>query len=219
MTGIVVSKYKFNIIYEDDSLFLVDKPSGLLTMQAPDSRAETLIDLVNKYFKKKGYLTRAYLCHRLDRDTSGIILLAKGKSVQRIMMDLFKERKIFKEYIAFVKGMPARQRGEIEYRINGQTAKTHYQIIKGGHKFSVLKLQPVTGRKNQIRLHLRKIGHPILGDRRFNRGRDFPVKFRRVALHAAKIVFFHPVTGKKMSFGADMPADMKKFLFEYQVKL
>ena len=210
-------KNRFDIIYEDESLFLVNKPSGLLTVQAPGSRAETLDGLVNKYFRGKKYETHAFLCHRLDRETSGVILLAKGRRAQRLMMELFKKRKIFKEYIAFVRGVPKQAKGVIRHRINGQFAETHYQIVKNARVFSILRLHPITGRKNQIRLHLQKIGHPVLGDRRFNVGRLFPVKFKRTALHAARITFSHPVTGAKLSFAADLPSDMKELLSDYQI--
>ena len=186
---------------------VVDKPSGLLTVATPKKERWTLSSLLN-----------AYPAHRLDRETSGLVLFAKTKRFQRSLMQEFRRRKIKKSYIAFAQGSVTPREASIAKKVQDNTfepakyAITRYKLLENRKGFSVVQVMPVTGRTNQIRIHFKQIGHPLVGERRFAFARDFKIKFRRVALHAGEIEFLHPLTGKKMSFHSDLPCDMQEFL-------
>lgn len=183
-----------NIIFEDQYLLAVNKPSGMLVIP-------TLCNLVN-----------AYPCHRLDRDTTGIVLFAKDKETEQKMFLQFKQRRVKKKYTAFVSGYPKYNSGVIAKRIEGIEAITKYHVLEKKEGYSILEVEPITGRTNQIRIHLKSIGHPVLGERKYAFGKDFKVKFRRTALHAKELSFVHPVTGKIINLKAAIPEDMKKML-------
>jgi len=208
---------RYKIIYEDDRLIVVDKPSGMLVIPTPKQEKNTLTDLLNKELDRRGIEANAYPCHRIDRETSGLIIYAKGKSTQKLMMDLFKTRKVSKKYIAIVRGTVKKSFDTIKSSIYNRNRKrseeaiTRYKVVSRTKDFSVLEVEPVTGRTNQIRIHLADIGHPILGERIYAFRRDFKIRFNRVALHASRIEFAHPVTGAKMVFESPLPEDMLKF--------
>jgi RluA family pseudouridine synthase len=203
------------IIYEDDSLLVVNKPSGLLTIPAPGKNASTLTDILNADAVQKGLSYRFHPCHRLDRDTSGLIIYAKGKAVQKVMMDLFRQKKVRKKYIAFVQGGFPASTGHINYPIEGIPAETDYRVQTRKKEFSVVELVPVTGRTNQLRIHCKHIGHPILGERKFAFGRDFTLKAKRLCLHAQSLTFAHPVSGKDIKIGSELPEYFHLFLKEH----
>lgn len=200
-----MSNYK--IIYEDEAVLVVDKPPGLLTIATPKKEKYTLSSLLN-----------AYPAHRLDRETSGLILFAKTKSIQQRLMDEFRNHKVKKCYIAFVQGAPKQKNGAISRKVRdnpyepAKPALTKYRVIEARNGFSVLEVVPVTGRTNQIRIHFKQLGHPLVGERRFAFAKDFKIKFRRAALHAADLGFIHPLTARAMSFHSGLPADMQEFL-------
>jgi 23S rRNA pseudouridine1911/1915/1917 synthase len=210
------------MLYEDDAVIVVDKPAGILTIPAPGKEKHTLIDLVNAQFGGAGY--KLHLCHRLDRDTSGAIMFAKGKANQQQMMELFHRHEVKKKYLAFVRGTPHPDRGEIKVPIKdfsqkkfkrnapGRPAVTRYRVVKSGQEFSVVEAEPVTGRTNQIRIHFAKIGHPLLGERVYAFRKDFTVKFRRTALHSQELFWRYPGTNKPVHIICEMPQDMTEFL-------
>jgi 23S rRNA pseudouridine1911/1915/1917 synthase len=216
---------RLKIVFEDSALIAVDKPSGMLVIETPKREKNTLTHLLNEYLDSCGVEANAHPCHRIDRETSGLILYAKGKSVQRAMMDEFKNRRVKKAYVAFVDGKIPRPRGTIDGNLfnrnkaRAERAITNYTTIEARPDFSVVEAEPVTGRTNQIRRQFADIGHPLLGERVFAFGRDHAVKFRRVALHARVLQFVHPVTGSKVSLRAELPADMKAFLEERGVRM
>ncbi len=220
----------YKIIFEDEALIAVDKPSGLLVIETPKKEKNTLTRHMNDLLDSKGIKTNAYPCHRIDRETSGLILYAKGKSIQRLMMEEFKRRKVKKSYIAYIHGYPKNPSGTIKsylYNKNkhrNELAITKYRVVRtSGHpadnrgsrrvarSFSVVEVEPVTGRTNQIRRHFSRLGHPLLGERVFAFARDYELKFRRVALHAKSLEFTHPVTKKRICLSADLPQDMESF--------
>ncbi|MFA5336491.1 MAG: RluA family pseudouridine synthase [Candidatus Omnitrophota bacterium] len=199
-----------NIVYEDDRVMVVEKPAGMLVTPAPGSNHNTLTDQLNK-----GRVGPAvHPCHRIDMDTSGLILYAKGKGTQEALMEDFKQRRVKKSYIAFVNGRIGNREGAIELPIEGKRAVTKYRLTEQRKDFAVLDVEPVTGRTNQIRIHLKAAGHPLVGERKFAFAKDFKLKFRRAALHSHRIEFPHPGTGEMMSFVSPMPDDMKRFLEE-----
>jgi 23S rRNA pseudouridine1911/1915/1917 synthase len=200
------------IVYEDDWLMVLDKPSGLLTIPTPRNELRTLTSILNEELIKLGKNYRAHPCHRLDRETSGLIIYAKGKSVQKKMMDEFRQRRIKKTYIAFVQGAPAKDQGEINYPVEGLGAATKYKVIQKKNDFSVVEVNPLTGRTNQIRIHFRQLGHPIVGETKFSFRKDFALRFKRLCLHAKSLEFTHPITGKNIYLSPDLPKDLKEFL-------
>lgn len=182
-------------------MLVVDKPAGLLTIPTPKNEPRTLTSILG-----------LYPCHRLDRETSGLIIYAKGKSIQKKMMDLFKEKKVSKSYIAFVQGRVTGLQGEIKNRIEGLSAVTRYRVIEQRNNFSIVRVSPVTGRTNQIRIHFKLIGHPLLGEKKFAFRRDFKLKANRLCLHAKALEFIHPVSHKVISLDSELPQAMKNFL-------
>ena len=200
------------IIYEDDWLLIVNKPAGLLTIPTPKNEQRTLTSILNDDLKKKGLLYRLHPCHRLDRETSGLIIYAKGKSIQKKMMQEFKQKRVKKKYIAFVQGPLSKKQGEIKNSIEGLSAITKYKVIERRKDFSVVEVQPLTGRTNQIRIHFKQIGHPILGETKFAFRRDFKIKAKRLCLHAKNLEFIHPVKKKMVFLSCELPSGMKDLL-------
>jgi 23S rRNA pseudouridine1911/1915/1917 synthase len=200
------------IIYEDDWLVIVDKPAGLLTIPAPKKNLRTLTDILNEDLKSKGLSYRLHPCHRLDRETSGLIIYAKGKSVQKKMMDLFKNQRINKTYIAFVQGKINEDRGQINKPIDGISALTSFRVLERRKNFTIVELNPKTGRKNQIRIHFKSIGHPLVGETKFAFRKDYRLRAKRLCLHAKSLEFTHPVTGKLIRKESKLAAELEKFL-------
>jgi 23S rRNA pseudouridine1911/1915/1917 synthase len=200
------------VAFEDQWLLILDKPEGLLVIPTPKGEDRTLTNLLNEGLKRDNVPYRLHPCHRLDRDTSGLIVYAKGKSIQKKMMDEFRDRKIKKTYIAFVQGRLKNPNGQITAPIEGRPAVTKYRVLQARDGFSVVEVAPETGRKNQIRLHFKRLGNPILGDTRFVFRRHFKVKAKRLCLHANALEFAHPVTGKKIFAQSQLPAKMGQML-------
>lgn len=197
---------------------IVDKPSGVLVIPTPKKETTTLTHLLNQELDRRGVEVNAYPCHRIDRETSGIVIYAKGKSAQRKMMEEFKQRLVRKSYIAFVQGIVRKDQGALKgYLFNRNKHKnelmiTNFQVLQRRKDFSVLELQPLTGRKNQIRIQCKELGHPLLGEDVYAFRKDFQLRFKRLALHAQGVEFTHPVTGQMVSLKAPLPEDMAGFL-------
>jgi len=202
----------FKILYEDDYIMAVDKPAGMLVIPTPKAETNTLTALLNRELDARGIEANAYPCHRIDRETSGLILYAKGKKIQQVMMEEFRRHRVGKSYLAFVHGRLANKAGGIDRPIEGKRSITKYKVLEERRDFSVVRVEPVTGRTNQIRIHFKAAGHPLVGERRFAFAKDYKLKFRRAALHSNKIEFEHPVTKKPLVFTASLPEDMAKFL-------
>src|SRR4030042_2432042 len=184
------------VVYEDDWLLVVNKPAGLLSIPTPRNERYTLTAVLNGELKDKKIAYRLHPCHRLDRETSGLVIYAKGKAMQKKTMELFKEKKIKKSYIAFVHGSLTHAESEINYPLEKRPALTKYRVIEYRKEFSIVEIMPLTGRTNQIRLHFKYIGHPLVGETKYAFRRDFKLKAKRVCLHAKTIDFIHPVTKK-----------------------
>lgn len=204
MTSSYKPSFSLPILYEDEDLMVCDKPSGLIT---------------DRNLFKKILGEEPYLVHRLDKETSGVILIAKNKKMQKQLEALFRKREVLKVYLALVLGRVKGEKGKIESRLevkkrgeelfveeakgeNGELAITYWQVLKKGKKATLLQCIPKTGRTHQIRVHLSTKGHPILGDLRY--GRESP-DCKRLMLHAFKIAFFHPKTGKKLEVTSHPP--------------
>ena len=215
------------ILYEDHQYIVFNKPTGLLVIPSPKETQRTLVNIVNKeYSSSQG--ERLHPCHRLDRGTSGAIIFAKGKRTQFEMMQLFHKKGVQKKYIAFVKGCMKKQKGVINFAIQdyfkkkysiksqAKIANTHYSVISVKKSFSVVEVCPQTGRTNQIRIHFKMLGHPLLGERVYAFAKDFPVRFKRLALHACYLCWEHPRTHKNIVISSQLPEDMAQFLKEHR---
>ena len=200
------------VIYEDDWFLIVDKPPGLLSIPAPGKQARTLTGILNEELVKKGVSYRLHPCHRLDKDTSGLIIYAKGKSSQKKMMNEFKARKVKKTYLAFVQGIIKEDSGRIERPVDGRPAVTCFRTLGRRGGFTVLEVTSLSGRKNQLRIHLRGIGHPLVGESKFAFRKDYSLKAKRACLHAGFLEFTHPVTKKTVRVKSRIPKDMEGFL-------
>lgn len=200
------------IVYEDDWLLVVNKPAGLLSVPTPGNEPRTLTSILNHDGEERGKKYRLHPCHRLDRETSGLMIYAKAKSVQKKMMDAFRNRLVSKKYIAFAHGKLSHFQGRISSAIEGKSALTKYKVIQEKTNYSVLEVIPVTGRTNQIRIHFKNIQHPLVGEDKFVFRKDFALRFKRLCLHAQELGFTHPITGKHLCLRLAMPIDMEKFL-------
>jgi 23S rRNA pseudouridine1911/1915/1917 synthase len=215
------SKQPFEIVFEDDYIIVLNKKAKLL-IQPTKKERYTLTYALNQYLNEKK--ERAIPCHRLDRETTGLIIYVKDRVVGRRVMEQFKRREIKKRYIAFVKGKLKKKKGVLEgyildregreHKERPKKAKTFYQVRREFGNFSVVELEPLTGRTNQLRIQLAKLGNPILGERKYAFRRDFKVNFRRLALHAFYISFIHPVSKERVNLKIDLPQDMKDFLLK-----
>jgi RluA family pseudouridine synthase len=217
------------VLYEDDQFMAFYKPAGILSVPAASrmEKDQSLEDVVNEYYREEVNGVpgpKLHPCHRLDRETSGAIFFAKGKQNQQLLMDLFHKRQVHKKYIVFVHGRVSRPAGTINIPVkdsfadkfspasDAKDALTKYRVIEKRTNFSIVEAEPVTGRTNQLRLHFKAIGNPIVGENKYIFRKDYDLRFKRTALHAAEIAFKHPVTGKAVEVKAPLSADMMNFL-------
>ena len=209
---------RYKVIYADDCLMVVDKSSGLLIIPTPKKEQNTLTSLLNMELDRRGIEANAYPCHRLDRETSGLIVYSKGKAAQKLLMEQFQKREVKKSYIAIVQGVVNKDSDTIKSAIYNrnkgryEAAITKYRVLQRHRDLTVLEAEPVTGRTNQIRIHFQKMGHPIVGERVYAFRKDFNLKFKRLCLHAAKIAFKHPVTGEAMEFESPLPEEIENLI-------
>ncbi len=204
-------------IYEDDHLAVFNKPPGILTIPASGGREQDLTSFLNSLNAGQDGLPRYHPCHRLDRETSGLIIYARGKSARKKMMDLFRERAVSKTYLAVLHGSPAEGKMIIRSPIEGKPASTSYEVLLRRPAFSVVNAAPETGRTNQLRIHFTRIGHPIVGESKFVFRRDFALRAKRVMLHAWRLEFRHPYSGKDIVLSAPLPVDMRNFFVKHGV--
>ena len=214
---------RIRILYEDSDLVVVDKAAGLLTVPSPEVRYETAETFLNAHYGATGE-TRIHHVHRLDRDTSGVLVFARNTFIRGRLKDLFDRHDIERVYVAIVYGKLREPAGtfrsflaeDAERRVRsvadaseGKEALTHYRTVASGRRCSILELTLETGRRNQIRVHLSEAGHPVVGDTRYGRGRD--PDLRRLGLHARDLGFVHPTSGVKMRFTAEVPRAFRDF--------
>jgi 23S rRNA pseudouridine1911/1915/1917 synthase len=205
------------IVYEDDALIVIEKPAGLLTIASETEKIKTAYYQLNEFLRERsaGMRERIFIVHRLDRDTSGLLVFAKSEAAKTILQGGWKTS--VKRYYAVVEGTPGKKEDVIESflretkslkvysgRESDQTklSKTKYRVIRRSREYSLLDIVLETGRKNQIRVHLADIGHPVAGDKKYGARTD-PLK--RLSLHAYLLAFHHPVTGEQMHFESKMP--------------
>lgn len=219
---ILPSPLPFPVVYEDEDLVVVSKPSGMPIHPSQGNYDNTLANAAAFYYRQKGE-SFVYRCiNRLDRDTTGLLILAKHAYSASLLSRMVASRKICREYLAVVKGRTddsgmidapiGRKEGStIERQVdfqNGEYARTHYRLLRYENGYSLVSLKLDTGRTHQIRVHMKYIGHPLPGD--FLYCPDYE-KIKRQALHSCRLTFSHPVTEKLMDFTAPLPDDMASF--------
>ena len=213
------------IIYEDEEFLVIDKPSGLLSIASDKEKTKTAIKVMMEYVQDKNPNARLYVTHRIDRDTSGILLFSKREDLRNILQDRWNELVTKRGYFAIVEGVPKDKKKTIKSWLRqtttqlmyshyeeddeGQEAITHYEVKQTSGNHALLDVLIDTGRKNQIRVHLNDLGHPIIGDKKYHSETD-PLK--RLGLHAYALEFHHPITQKKLKFYAPIPKLFHQFM-------
>ena len=214
---------ELDIVYEDPYLLIIDKHPGLLSM-SNNSRQQTVQTVLNRYLEKGGGRNTSHLVHRLDRDTSGLMVYAQDVQTQQSLVRGWQELVTDRRYIALVEGELENPRGVVKSWLTedkrfvthsspvdngGKFAVTHYNVLASSNGYSLVECELETGRKNQIRVHMADLGHPVVGDHKYGSDND-PI--RRLGLHAYMLCFTHPVTGKHMRFETPVPALFEKCL-------
>ena len=218
------------ILYEDSDVLVVDKPAGLLTMGTDSDKTRTAYFLLTDYVRK-GYSksrNRIFIVHRLDRETSGIVIFAKNVEAKIRLQERWKDTE--KKYLAVVHGQCAKPSGTITTylaenkahivystldRTKGKLSSTGYKVLKQTKNFALLELDLLTGRKHQIRVHLAGIGHAVVGDRKYGKGdRDHT----RLALHAISISFKHPFSGQQLTFESQVPVYFNQLVGKVELR-
>ena len=225
---------KLRIIYEDDALIVVEKKNGLLTVPYnPKSSEMTAYSILKDYVRKQSNRNTVHVVHRLDRETSGVLVFAKSPELQEYMRTYWRQLVTKRTYVALVEGQFAQKEGTITTWLTedthtgmvysspkddgGQKAVTHYKVLKELEAglgspdlaMSLMELNLETGRTNQIRVHMQSVGHPVIGDRKYGHGNEYsPVD--RLCLHAKVLEFIHPMTEKKVRFEAAAPKAMMR---------
>lgn len=222
-SNIVPNAIPLDIVYEDDTLLIINKLAGIPVHPSMEHYTDSLSNGVRFYFDKIRLHKKIRPVNRLDKDTSGLIVFAKNEYIQECLVRQMKTKQFVKEYIAICDGIFDNKFGTINAPIArkensiiercvseaGDTAITHYEIIKTYANYSVVKCTLETGRTHQIRVHMAYIGHPLLGDTLYSSPSTI---INRQALHAYKIKFIHPITKQKLEFTAQIPADFENLI-------
>lgn len=214
---------KLKVIYEDDEIIVIDKPSGLLTIASDKEKEHTAYRLVNEHVQASDKNARIFIVHRLDQDTSGVLMFAKSHELANAFQQDWNNLVAKRGYYAIIKGCPEEEKGIIKSYMyksktnemysghktkTGKFAETHYKVIKKGETYSLVDINILTGRKNQIRVHLKDIGYPIVGDRKYD-GVKSPIQ--RLCLHAYELQVKHPIMNKTLNFKVKIPKDFAEF--------
>ncbi|MGM9675074.1 MAG: RluA family pseudouridine synthase [Bacteroidaceae bacterium] len=221
----LIHKY-VRIIYEDKHLVVVEKAPGILSMGVNPAQ-HSIKTVLDEYFKKRQFKCTAHVVHRLDRDTSGLMMYAKNTDVQQVLEENWHDMVYDRRYVAVLSGTMEREGGTIQSWLRdnkafvtyssptdngGKLAITHYHTLQTTGNLSLVEMRLETGRKNQIRVHMQDLGHPIVGDKKYGNGTD-PIG--RMALHAYRLFFHHPVTGETIRLETPFP---KEFMRLFQDK-
>ncbi len=222
-------KVPLNVVYEDDHLIVLDKPSGMVVHPGAGRTHPTLVDGLLSFFpeiRKVGSADRPGIVHRLDKETSGLMVVARSEKAYQILQKQFREREVDKSYLGLVWGKVSQIEGKItwpigRHRKHGQrmsiksrkprSAETHYKVVRRFPEFTLLEVRPITGRTHQIRVHLAASGHPLVGDSRYGRKKE-KIPGPRLFLHAYRLAFFHPQTGRMVEFFSPLPKDLEEFV-------
>ena len=214
------------IVFEDEYLIVIDKREGLLSIGTDRQKERTAHTILNEYVQRSGKQFRAFVVHRLDKDTSGLMMFAKDEKTKFTLQDYWNEIIKDRKYVAALSGDMEKDNGTVTSWLTdnkvfityssmtdngGEKAVTHYKTIKRANGYSLVELELETGRKNQIRVHMKDLQRPVLGDVKYGDGSN---PLGRLALHAFKLSFYHPITGKLMEFETPYPSAFKKLFLK-----
>ena len=221
---VISAKMDISIIYEDDDMIVIDKPAGMLSISTDNERENTVYYLVNDYMKSRAKSGRIFIVHRLDRETSGVMLLAKNERIKFALQERWEELTLRRGYTAVVEGKVSPPEGTITSWLkqtktllmysskaegDGKLAITKYCTLQSTDRHSLLDISLETGRKNQIRVHMKDLGYPIVGDKKYGALTN-PV--RRICLHASALWIKHPFTGEELRFESSVPRAFMKVM-------
>lgn len=215
---------RVELVYEDEHILVINKGYGVLSMGTDTKKDGTAYSIMREYVKYHDPYAKVFIVHRLDRDTSGLMMMAKTMQAKEIMQHNWNNMVINRKYVAVVEGNVEQKEGVVKsylaenskfevYSTNdatkGQLAVTRYKCLKSSANFSLMEVELDTGRKNQIRVHMKDLGHPITGDRKYGAGHS-PIN--RLALHAQTLRFVHPITRREMNFSTPIPVRFKSLV-------
>lgn len=219
------------VLYADDSVMLVDKPAGRLTVPTPKKEARTLLAWASEWARDHG-ARKAYVVHRLDRETSGVLALALTAQARQALEEQFRAHKPGRLYMALVEGVPRRPEATLKDRLVSDPRRPGVEVVsrnpnlgveaitvyetdeRFGERAALLRVTPRTGRTNQIRVQLAHAGHPIIGDRKYSKAAHWPVRAKRTLLHAAMLEIRHPSGGEPLRAESPLPADFEAAIAE-----
>jgi 23S rRNA pseudouridine1911/1915/1917 synthase len=212
------------VVHADERLAVVDKPAGLVVHPAPGHRGRTLVDELRDLLGG-GEPERPGIVHRLDRDTSGLMLVARDDEAHRRLAAMIKAREVERRYLALIEGRPASRAGTIDAPLGrhhraperravrgrgSREARTHFEVVEPLPADTLVEVRLETGRTHQIRAHFAAIGHPVAGDPRYGHAGRHGLE--RQFLHSARLAFTHPFSGERMTFESELPADLREAL-------
>jgi 23S rRNA pseudouridine1911/1915/1917 synthase len=224
-----------DVVFSDSHIAIIDKPSGMVVHPGAGKRHDTLINTLLYRFpdiREVGPEERPGIVHRLDKETSGVMIVARSLKAYELLQQQFRKREVEKTYLGLVRGRMPEKEGKISWsigrhvkhgeRISVKTkkpreAETYYSVQREYEEFSLLEIKPLTGRTHQIRVHMAASGHPLAGDTRYGRGKSKP-SIKRLFLHASRLTFIHPETKEKVEFSSPLPPELKKFLDKLEKK-
>lgn len=228
--GVSAENIPLRILYEDADIIVIDKAAGMIVHPGAGARTGTLVNALLHHFPEVrgiGPEERPGIVHRLDKETSGVMVVARSLAAYGELLRQFKAREVAKVYLALVRGRMPSPAGRFDRPIgrhvkDGQrmsvrtrkprTAITDYEVRAVFRDFSLLEVQPLTGRTHQIRVHLAEAGHPVAGDRRYGSGRPAKIRLARLFLHAHRLAFRHPVSGRPLAFLSPLPNELASAL-------
>ena len=220
------TKLPLDIIYEDEDLLVLNKPAGMPIHPSLNNYTNSIANALAYYFQSQGKPFIFRCCNRLDRDTSGLTIVSKHLVSGSILSDMTKYREVHREYLAIARGSVTPSEGTIQAPLgrkegtinertvdweHGEDAVTHYKVVKEANGHSLVSLRLETGRTHQIRIHMKYLGYPLIGDYLYNPDMKY---MTRQALHSHHMEFTHPITGEHMSFTAPLPEDMARVMQE-----
>lgn len=209
-------KIRFRVLHEDPDLALVVKPGRIAMHPGPGHGTDTFLNaLVGRFpeMLELGAEREFGLVHRLDRDTSGVVVVARTPAAYTGLVERFAAREVEKEYLALVAGCPPQPEGEVSEPVDGKEAHTRYEVAGRAGPVTLVRLHPRTGRTHQVRIHLARLGCPVLRDDRYGSGEDettAQIYLARLALHARRLALVHPVTGEPLAGEREMPRDLQR---------
>ena len=213
----------FDILFEDSHMIVVNKPSGLLTIATEKEKERTLYHIVREYMADKNKNAKIFIVHRLDKDTSGIVIFAKDEKTKNQLQEHWNEYVSLREYVAVVHGAVEKEKDQIVQYLNetktnlvyvaknkeGKEAITNYEVLKKTEEYSLLKITIETGRKNQIRVALSSINHPIVGDKKYSNRKETE---NRLYLHANRLKMYYPEIRKEILWETPVPSEFKRIM-------